>query len=200
MSFADWLVQASIYFPSSIIVGALALFGVRWTLSGQADLQRAEWDRREAAFQNDLKTRERIQHEIEEKRYTAALRTVAIEAINNAVTLLAFSDRAKKSQVSALSLALTREQFDNQLPLIAERLEPAHLQQTAVVYMQAFRYKVTVDPLGGPVQPSERQSKEASELGFSFSVIFRTLAYKVFTKEQMEPFENILRIAQMPPS
>lgn len=200
MSFADWLVQASIYFPSSIIVGALALIGVRWTLSGQANLQSAEWDRRETAFQNDLQARERIQHEIEKKRFTAAIRAVAIEAINNAITLLAYSDSAKKSQVSALSLALTREQFDNQLPLIAERLEPAHLQQTAVVYMQAFRYKMTVDPLGGPVQPSERQSKEASELGCSFSVIFRTLAYQVFTKEQMEPFENILRIAQIPPS
>ena len=97
MSFADWLVQASIYFPSSIIVGALALFGVWWTLSGQLKMQRDEWGRREATFQKQLQSREQSDREAQERRFTAAIRAVAIEAVNNAVALISFEQFAKKN-------------------------------------------------------------------------------------------------------
>jgi hypothetical protein len=70
-------------------------------------------------------------------------------------------------------LALTREQFDSQLPLIAERLSPAHLEQTATVYLEAFRYKVSVDEMvAKPVHLSQQQIKDASNLSIAFSVVF----------------------------
>jgi hypothetical protein len=201
MSPADWLVQASIYFPSSIIVGALALFGVWWTLSGQLKMQRDEWDRREATFQKQLQTREQSDREAQERRFTAAMRAVAIEAVNNAVALLSLGHLAKRNLFVPLPIALTREQFDNQLPLIAERLSPAHLQQTATVYMEAFRYKALIDEIvAKPVELSQQQIKDASNLSLSFSVIFRTLAPSVFAREQTDAFETMLRVAELPPS
>jgi hypothetical protein len=201
MSFVDWLVQASIYFPSSIIVGALALFGVWWTLSGQLKMQRDEWDRREATFQKQLQAREQAEREAEERRCTAAMRAVTIEAVNNAVALLSFGHLAKQNLFVPFRIPLTREQFDSQLPLIAERLSPAHLQQTATVYMEAFRYKVLVDEMAAkPIHLSQQQIKDVSSLSLSFSVVLRTLAPPVFAREQTDAFENILRVAELPPS
>jgi hypothetical protein len=201
MSPADWLFQAFIYFPSSIIVGALALFGVWWTLSGQLKMQWDEWDRREATFQKQLQVREQSDREGQERRFTAAVRTVAIEAVNNAVALLSFCHLAKKYPFVPFSTGLTREQFDNQLPLFAERLSPAHLQQTATVYMEAFRYKVVVEyNVARSARLSEQQIKDASNLSLGFSVIFRTLALSVFDREQLHAFETILLIADVPPS
>jgi hypothetical protein len=130
MSFTDWLVQASIYFPSSIVVGALALFGVRWTLSGQLKMQRDDWNERQTALQKELQMREQSDREARERRFIAATRAVTVEAINNAVALILFGHLAKKNPFVRFSIALTREQFDSQLPLIAERLSSAHLQQT----------------------------------------------------------------------
>jgi hypothetical protein len=201
MSLADWLFQASVYFPSSIIVGALALFGVWWTLSRQAELQRAEWDQRETAHQNELRAREQAQHRVEEQRYAAAMRSVSIEALNNAVALLTFNHLTKESRYARFPIAISRAQFDDQLPLIAERLSPNHLQQAATVYMEAFRYKLLIDQfVAQPSQLSDQQIKDASNLSLSFSVVFRTLAPSVFAREQTDAFEVILRVAELPPS
>jgi len=199
MSLVDWLVQASVYFPSSIIVGALALFGVRWTLSSELQMQRDDWNERQAAFQKELGVRDQADREAQERRFTAAMRAVAIEAVNNAVALISFEKFAKKNPNVRLSIALSREQFDNQLPLIAERLSPGHLQQTATVYMEAFRYKVVVDDsVARSAQLSQQQIKDASNLSLSFSVIFRTRAPSVFAREQTDAFENTLRVAELP--
>ncbi len=108
------------------------------------------------------------------------MRAVGIEAVNNAVVLLSF---VKQNLFVPFRIALTREQFESQLPLIAERLSPAHLQQTATVYMEAFRYKVLVDEMvAKPVHLSQQQIKDTSNLSLSFSVVFRTLAPSVFAR------------------
>jgi hypothetical protein len=102
----------------------------------------------------------RADHEAQERRFTAATRAVAVEAINNAVALILFGHLAKKNPFVRFSIALTREQFDSQLPLIAERLSPAHLQLTATVYMEAFRYKVLIDEnVAQSTQLSQQQNQ-----------------------------------------
>jgi hypothetical protein len=50
-------------------------------------MQWDEWDRREATLQKQLQVREQSDREGQERRFTAAVRTVAIEAVNNAVAL-----------------------------------------------------------------------------------------------------------------
>jgi hypothetical protein len=101
-------------------------------------MERDDWNERQAAFQKELQVRERADREARERRFTAATRAVAVEAINNAGALLSFGQLARKDPFVRSSIALAREQFDSQLPLIAERLSPAHLQLTASVYMEAF--------------------------------------------------------------
>jgi hypothetical protein len=82
-----------------------------------------------------------------------------------AVAFIVFAQFAKKNPFVRFSIALTREQFDNQLPLIAERLSPAHLQQTATVYMEAFRYKVLLDnTIAKSEHLTQQQIEDASNL------------------------------------
>jgi hypothetical protein len=129
------------------------------------------------------------------------MRAVAIEAVNNAIALLSFGHLVKQDLLAPFRIALTREQFDSQLPLIAERLSPSHLQQTATVYMEAFRYKVLVDEMvAKPMHLTQQQLKDVTNLSLSFSVVFRTLAPSVFARAQIDAFETILRIAEHSPT
>jgi len=185
MTLENWIIQALIYFPSSIIVGVMALMGIRWTLSHEAGMQREEFEERETARRNDFQAREKTQHETEERKLTAAARAVAVEAMNNAVALLTFGQLVKRNPFARFSVALAREQFDSQLPLIAERLSPAHLQLVARVYLEAFRYKDLVDDKVQKFeQLSEKQVKDGSDVSFGFSVAFRTIAPPVFNQNR----------------
>jgi hypothetical protein len=135
----QWIFEATTYFPSSIVVGVLALTGVWLTLSDERERQRVEWARRESVIEKQSEARERMLHDAEEQRLTAATRALIVEAVNNALAMKTFQQIVKSNPFYQLSIDLAREQFDHQLPLIAERLGPARLQEAASAYMQAFR-------------------------------------------------------------
>jgi hypothetical protein len=67
----DWLLQSLTDVPGSILVGVLALLGVRWTLSGEFKMQRDDWEQR------DRLSRSR-QQEQEKRQFTGALRALTI--------------------------------------------------------------------------------------------------------------------------
>jgi len=196
MTFVDWLVQASIYIPSSVFVGLLALIGVRWTLAGQFRMQRDEWTRLEASHQKEQRERDRVNREEDKKRLIGAVRALAVEAINNAVELLSFVQFAKVNDFLQSSPSIVREHFDRQIAVLTERVPSIDVQQTADVYIRGFRYKRQVENIvQRREQLSEQQIHVASDLQRQFSIVFRTLGQAVFSREEMDAFEKILIIA-----
>jgi hypothetical protein len=196
----EWLFQASTYFPSSIVVGLLALIGVRWTLSDEHERQRVEWTRRESVLEKQIEARERMLHDAEEQRLTAAIHALIVEAVNNALAMKTFQQIVKANPPIELTIDLSREQFDHQLPLIAERLGPGHLQDAASAYMQAFRYKLLIENLAARRESlSLKQVEQAFHLEMGFCILFRSAGPSVFGAEQMSAFEALLRIAHAYP-
>jgi hypothetical protein len=111
-----------------------------------------------------------------------------------------FQQIVKSNPFIQLSIDLSREQFDHQLPLIAERLGPGHLQAVASAYMQAFRYKLLIGNLAARRESlSSKQVEQAFHLELGFCVVFRSAWRSVFGEEQMKAFEALLQIAEAYP-
>jgi hypothetical protein len=197
---------------AALIGGGFSMLGswlaMRGGLKAQTKLQHDEWDRRDLEKKDEWDRRDlerkqertdlemREQHE-RQRADIAAVRTVAIEALNNSIRLISFLESGKSAPGSAISDPIVlRTEFDRSMFSLIRFLDPIYAQQLTDVHLSAAAYEIRMGDRKFGMGLSESDCTRARQLSESFAIMFRTLGQNVFSKEELAGFEQTLRVAE----
>ncbi len=168
--------------------GLLGLFGVRQASAAQFKIQREEWERRDREKEQERRDRETRENDEKERQGTAAVQALAVEALWNSNYLLGVAKSVKNSPDTAPIIKLSREQFDKNFLLAMQRLNNSYLQLTMNTYLSGFSLQQSREARKAlPTGALELEAIE--ELSNSFVIIFRSLGYHVFSREELQEFQ-----------
>ncbi len=178
-----------------VVGGLLGLFGVRQASAAQFKIQRQEWEKRDRERDEERRNQESKEKEEQDRREVAAVRALAVEALWNSILLLIAAKQVETSADPSPRIKLSRKQFDENLVVVGQRLHGVYSQQMINTYLSGFSLEQSREARNAlPVGSSEL--KEITGLSESFVIIFRTLAYMVFSSQEVQEFEMSRNVVQ----
>ncbi len=178
-----------------VVGGLLGLFGVRQASAAQFKIQRQEWEKRDRERDEERRNQESKEKEEQDRREVAAVRALAVEALWNSILLLIAAEQVETSADPSPRIKLSRKQFDENLVVVGQRLHGVYTQQMINTYLSGFSLEQSREARNAlPVGSSEL--KEITGLSESFVIIFRTLAYMVFSSQEVQEFEMSRNVVQ----
>ena len=178
-----------------VVGGLLGLFGVRQASAAQFKIQRQEWEKRDRERDEERRNQESKEKEEQDRREVAAVRALAVEALWNSILLLIAAKQVETSADPSPRIKLSRKQFDENLVVVGQRLHGVYTQQMINTYLSGFSLEQSREARNAlPVGSSEL--KEITGLSESFVIIFRTLAYMVFSSQEVQEFEMSRNVVQ----
>src|SRR5579863_606842 len=192
---APW--SASLVVLVAAVLGALiggwftiwaSRLAMRDSLKAQLNLQHQEWERRDAERNHERADRENRQRDERTQSDTAAIRSVAIEALFNCVNLLGFIKSGRN--LPDPRILVSRDHYDRALESLVRFAEPGNVQLLTNVHASArvFQFSIADRTAGLALDATAR--KRAQELSQSFEIMFRIFGQKSFSQRDMQTFEN----------
>jgi hypothetical protein len=174
-----FLLQSNLF--ASLLTAVATFFSVWITLRAGFKGQMREWDRRD----NEAKSEQYA-------RQKAAGRALAVELLYNFSKLFSVWGLAKEGKPTSLP-ALTRLQFDTQLPLIALLLDYKEFGSVVTAYSRLDYYTQLQNVFEKREINRGLNSKELEQVEEAmnfFDTAYKTVTKKVFTPDEIADFHT----------